>query len=330
MVNLVIVSLGGTIAMVEGKQGEGVTPSLSAKALLASIPGFRHEGSIEAETVLQLPSASLTLADVVKVLEWCRAKVEAGAGGIVLTQGTDTLEEVSFLLDLFWTSDAPLVMTGAMRHPASAGADGPANLQAALQVASAPESRGRGVLVVMNDVIHAARWVSKADALSVQAFVSVDGGIQGRIIENKPAYFHPPQARSPLPGPVGSDHKVGLMVCSLGSETDLIEHAATAGNYTGLVLAGFGAGHVSAKDADVIGRHTSRLPIIVASRTGGGRTAAATYGFPGSEMDLAKRGAWLAGWLSPVKARILLWAISASGLDSKDWRSQFEMRTGAN
>jgi len=329
MVNLVIGSLGGTIAMVGGKQGEGVTPSLSAEALLASIPGFRHDGRINAETVLQLPSASLTMTDVLKVLDWCRAQVEAGAGGIVLTQGTDTLEEVSFLLDLFWTSDVPLVMTGAMRHPASAGADGPANLQAALQVASAPESRGRGVLVVMNDVIHAARWVSKADALAVQAFVSVDGGIQGRVTEHKPAYFHPRRERTPLPGPVRWDHKVGLVFCTLGSDANPIDHAARTGGYAGLVIAAFGAGHVSADDADAIGRHAPHLPIIVGSRTGGGRTAAATYGFPGSEMDLAKRGAWLAGWLSPIKARILLWAIVASGLDKIDWRTQFDMRTGA-
>jgi L-asparaginase len=328
MVNLVIGSLGGTIAMVGGKQGEGVTPSLPAETLLASIPGFRHDGRIDAETVLQLPSASLTMTDVLKVLDWCRAQVAAGAGGIVLTQGTDTLEEVSFLLDLFWTSDIPLVVTGAMRHPASVGADGPANLQATLQVAAAPESRGRGVLVVMNDVIHAARWVSKADALAVQAFVSTDGGIQGRITENKPAYFHPRGERTPLPGPVRSDHKVGLIFCTLGSDTALIEHAATS-DYAGLVIAAFGAGHVSAADADVIGKYASHLPVIVGSRTGGGRTAAATYGFPGSEMDLVKRGAWLAGWLSPVKARILLWAIVASGLNKIDWRTQFDMRTGA-
>jgi len=142
-----------------------------------------------AESLLQLPSASLSFDHLLECLRWAEAKVDAGAVGVVLTQGTDTLEETAFFLDLYWDRPQPLILTGAMRTPAAVSADGPGNLLAAVQTAIAPGSRGRGVLVVMNDTIHAARWVSKADALSLHAFVSPDGGAAGRLVEGRPGVF---------------------------------------------------------------------------------------------------------------------------------------------
>src|SRR5690606_6148573 len=112
MGEILVGSLGGTIAMVEESEGGGALPRLGAEALLRSIPAFRHDDGVRAESLLQLPSASLGLRDVLFVLDWCRAAAKEKPDGIVLTQGTDTLEEVAFLLDLFWDSDMPLVVTG--------------------------------------------------------------------------------------------------------------------------------------------------------------------------------------------------------------------------
>jgi L-asparaginase/Glu-tRNA(Gln) amidotransferase subunit D len=139
-------SLGGTIAMAAETVGGGVVPKLGADQLIAAIPDLASIARIHAETLQSVPSASLTFEQMIGVLAWAQEKVRAGARGVVITQGTDTLEETSYLLDLFWSGDAPLVVTGAMRSASGVGADGPANLLAAVRVAIAEESRGRGVL----------------------------------------------------------------------------------------------------------------------------------------------------------------------------------------
>lgn len=328
MNEIIIGTLGGTIAMVEEQKGVGALPRLDAAALLRSVPSFSHEAGVRAESLLQLPSASLSLKDVLSVLDWCRRAAGESPAGIVLTQGTDTLEEVAYLLDLFWDSDVPLVVTGAMRTPMTPGADGPSNLLRALETARDPASRGRGVLVVMNDTIHSPRWVTKADALAADAFRSPDGGILGRVVEGWPCYFAAPATRETLPMPARRDHEVALVTSVLGQSPDLLRHALSSGHYAGVVVAAFGAGHVAAADAELVGEWTGRLPVVIASRTGGGSTASATYGFVGSEVDLAARGALLAGWLSPFKARILLWAIIASQQEDDAVRALFMSRTG--
>lgn len=326
MGEIFIGSLGGTIAMVEEQKGSGALPRLGAEALLRSIPSFQHADGVQAASLLQLPSASLSMKDVLSVLDWCRATASKNPDGIVLTQGTDTLEEVAFLLDLFWDSDVPLAVTGAMRTPTSPGADGPSNLLAALQTVRDPASRGRGVLVVMNDTIHASRRVAKDDALAVDAFRSPDGGILGRMVEGRPHYFAPPSGSEKLPMPRRRDHEVVVVNSSLGQSPDLLQHALSCGRYAGVIVAAFGAGHVAMADAEIIGDWADKLPVVIASRTGAGSTAAATYGFIGSEIDLKARGALLAGWLSPLKARILLWALIASQDDDEAVRVLFRSR----
>ena len=310
-------SLGGTISMTPSATAGGVVPTLDAAQLTASIPGLNAVAEIGAASILRLPSASLSTSDVLQSLAWAEEQVRDGAMGVVLTQGTDTIEETAFLLDLYWSHAQPLIVTGAMRTPLSAGADGPANLLAAVQVAVSPDSRGRGVLVVMNDTIHAARFVAKGDALSVQAFVSPDFGPLGRVIEGSPTYLGAPLHRTVLAKPSTPLPRIALVTALLGDDGELASAAIHAG-YEGVVVAGFGAGHVSAAFARRIESLTQQVPVVVASRTGGGCTATATYGFEGSEIDLAKRGALLAGWLSPLKARLVLAALLGANTPASD------------
>lgn len=314
-------SLGGTIAMAAETAGGGVVPKLGAGQLMAAIPDLTGIARIEAETLHSVPSASLTFEQMIGVLAWAQEKVREGARGVVITQGTDTLEETSYLLDLFWDTDAPLIVTGAMRSANGVGADGPANLLAAVRVAVAEESRGRGVLVVMNDTIHASRRVIKSDALSVQAFTSPVTGPLGVMLEGSPAYFHAPLARKVLQKPSRTDHHIALLEAAFSDTTDFIDHAARSGRYAGIIVAALGAGHVSTAYADVIGEFAHTLPILIATRTGANATASSTYGYPGSEIDLIRRGAIMAGWRSPRKARVLLWALIAAGLDNAKLRS---------
>ncbi|VVD93516.1 asparaginase [Pandoraea aquatica] len=309
-----VASLGGTISMTPSDAAGGVVPTLDATQLARSVPGLSEVATITTASIRQLPSASLRYDDLMEVLAWAEQQIAAGAVGVVLTQGTDTLEETAFLLDLFWKLPAPLILTGAMRAPQAAGADGPANLLSAVRTAIHPDSAGRGVLVVMNDTAHYARWVSKGDSLAVQAFVSLDGGVAARLVEGRPTFFHAAPVRAqPLARPVRAWPKVALLSAVLGDEGELAELAVRAG-YEAVVIAAQGAGHVSFGFAERIGELTQKVPVVIASRAAGGSTASQTYGYVGAEIDLVRRGAVMSGWLSGLKSRLLVTALLASGV----------------
>lgn len=305
---LAIAALGGTVSMQASHSGEGVIPTVSGETLLASVPELATLARITVETLGLLPSASLDFEVLLSVMSWAKYQVEQGAHGVVITQGTDTLEETSAFLDFLWDCDQPLVLTGAMRSAKQAGADGPANLLDACRVALAASSRQRGVQVVMNGQIHQAHCVRKTESLALQAFSSPVFGIAGLVVENAVRYFHHPTERKCLSWPQHTTQKVALLEASLGADTLLLENILHLG-YDGLVIAGFGAGHVSQKWAEVIEHIAEKIPVIIATRTGSGSTAQSTYGFIGSEMDLVRKGASMAGFLCPRKARVLLWLL---------------------
>lgn len=308
MPRLAIASLGGTVSMQAGSGLSAVRPELGCNEQLAKVPQLREMASLEVATLGMLPSASLGFAALLDVLAWARGEVERGAQAVILTQGTDTLEETAYFLDLLWPFDEPLVMTGAMRAASHPGSDGPANLLAAAQVALAHSSRGRGVLVVMNDQVHRAASVRKAASLALAAFESPGCGPQGHIVEGVVVYRLPPRRKEVLPLPHHIEHRVALLEACLDADTALLQGVAAQG-YQGLVVAGFGAGHVSAAWSTVLGQLVPVLPVIVATRTGSGPTASASYDFAGGEIDLQAKGLHMAGRLCPRKCRILLWLL---------------------
>lgn len=320
-------TLGGTIAMSSDTRTH-VTPQMGAEDLVVAVPGLEGVATVEPRTLANLPGASLTSEDLVGTLRWARRRVDAGATGVVLVQGTDTLEESAFLLDLYWDRTSPLVLTGAMRPPQRAGSDGPANLLASVATAVDPASEGLGVLVVMNDEIHAAAQVSKQDAMSVGAFHSPGFGPLGRVVEDRPTFANRPVHRGLVPMADSAERpapRVALVATHLDDVGEVLDLVVGNG-YDAAVLAAFGAGHVSTATAEAVSRATERMPVVFASRTGAGPTAEAMYGFPGSETDLMRRGAIAAGWLPPVKARLLLWALIRSGSTEEGLREEFRMR----
>lgn len=309
---LAIATLGGTISMQAHSGQRGVSPTLTAEAALAATPALRALADVHAATLCLQPSASLSVADLMGVLDWANEQADSGAQGIIVTLGTDAMEEAAFLLDLLWDHETPLVLTGAMRAATQAGADGPANLLAAAFTALEPGSRSRGVQVVINDSIHSARHVSKCDSLAMEAFASPLFGRQGVVIEGRVVYFRPPVARLTLPRPRQCDNHVALLEASLADPPLLLERIIDAG-YSGLVVAGFGAGHVSRDWATAIHTLTKVIPVVIGTRTGSGPTASETYGFAGAEIDLIAKGALMAGLLSPRKARLLMWVLIGCG-----------------
>lgn len=144
----------------------------------------------------QAPGASLRIDDVYALVEAMSQRARAGAAGVVVTQGTDTIEETAFLIDMLWPHDAPVAVTGAMRNPSLAGPDGPANLAAAIQTANSPAARGLGCLVVFAEEIHAARYARKTHSTSIAAFASPSTGPIGQVVEGQAQLLVRP-ARAP-------------------------------------------------------------------------------------------------------------------------------------
>ncbi len=305
---LSIASFGGTVSMQAAAVGCGVTPTLDCEQQLLQVPQLREMAQLSVASLGLVPSASLSFSALLDVLAWACREVAGGAQAVILTQGTDSLEETAYFLDLLWPFDAPLVMTGAMRSASQPGNDGPANLLAAAQVALAHASSGRGVLVVMNDQVHCAARVRKTASLALAAFESPGFGPVGEVVEGVVVYRDAPGRRKVLPLPHRTDQRVALLEACLDADTALLQALAPLG-YEGLVIAGFGAGHVSGSWSDVLDHLAPTLPVIVATRTGRGPTARTTYGFAGSEIDLQNKGVHMAGQLCPRKCRILLWLL---------------------
>ncbi|MFG1910501.1 asparaginase [Kribbella sp. NPDC048928] len=295
-------TLGGTISMAGNRR-------LTGDDLTAAMPGLSGLGhQVEIQDVEKIPSADLTAAKLLEVIDAASKAVTAGAAGVVVTQGTDTLEESAFLADLVWPHPQPLVFTGAMRNPTLAGPDGPANLLAALRVACSPAARDLGALVVFKEEIHAARWVRKTHSTSTGTFVSPNTGPIGHVVEDQVRVLTRPLRLDGVQGsaePAALDGiKVALYTVTLDDDGLLLR--GLADTHQGLVVAGYGVGHVPSALAPVLGELANRIPVVLTSRTGAGSILRSTYRSPGSETDLLQRGLIDGGFLDPYKARILL------------------------
>ncbi|WP_212748811.1 asparaginase [Nocardia cyriacigeorgica] len=298
-----VFALGGTIAMTRREDG-AVTPALSAEQLLSAVPGLdKLPIDIDVVNFRQCPGASLRIADVVE-LAAAIADRAPDIHGVVVTQGTDTIEETAYLIDLLHTLDLPIVVTGAMRNPTLPGPDGPANLMASISAAADPSTRSLGCLVVFNDEIHAACRVRKSHTTSTATFISPDGGPVGFVVEGRARVVNRQLNRATMPAPPNPDLRVPIATIALGEDPRSL--SALASEADGLVVAAMGAGHVPADLVQPLEAIAERIPVVLASRTGSGTVLASTYGFAGSEQDLLNRGLMRGGYIHPLKARLLL------------------------
>ena len=317
-----IFAMGGTIAMA-GRGERGVTPSLGADALVEAVPQLAEVASVEAQTFRLLPSPEVTIPDLFALADAIEQAVADGAEGVVVTHGTDTMEESAFVLDRILAVDAPVVVTGAMRNPTLAGPDGPANLLNSVRLAVHEPARGLGVMVVMNDEIHAARYVQKGVTSNPAAFRSAPAGPLGWFAEGAVRLVGSPGPRRRVAVARNAEVvPVALLTVTLGDDGRLIERALDAG-YRGIVMECTGGGHAAGWVADRLAEAAARVPVVMASRTGAGEMLRQTYDFKGSEIDLLARGLISAGWLDGLKARLLLTLLLMAGADDAAIREAF-------
>lgn len=303
---LLILSLGGTITMVRDDSG-GIAPSLGAEELVQSIPQLGEVAQLDARSLHRLPSPSIKLEHILEVADVIeRAFRDDGFDGAVVIQGTDTIEESAFLLDLLISGDKPVVVTGAMRGAEAPGADGPANLLAAARLAVSDEARGAGVLVVLNYDIHAARFVQKSHTALPSAFTSPLVGPLGVVAEGRPRLYARVPRLPVFPIADGAPAPIALLKIAMGYDARILKALPDTLGYAGLVIEGMGAGHVPADVAPILGDVAAKIPVVLASRSMTGPVFTNTYGYPGAEIDLIARGLIPSGFLSGLKARLLL------------------------
>ncbi len=321
-----LASLGGTITM-SSDDGHDVTPTLNANDLTAPLTQWITDVDIESATLQNVGSPQLTVMDALHTLEYAHAAVTNGAAGVVVVQGTDTVEETAYLLDLLWDRSEPIVCTGAMRSADEAGAEGAGNLVAAIRVATDPAMRDNGVLVVFNDEVHLATHVTKSDANALAAFSSAGWGPIARRVEDHiyVAYRRADRA-TPLQPPAPGAIRVPVLVAAYDDDGSALA-AVVATEPDGIVISSMGSGHmpVAMADAAEVAVHAG-IPVVFATRTGAGTTTRATYGYPGSEADLLARGLIGAGWLDPRKARLLLHVLVCAGANRAQIEEEFAVR----
>ena len=303
-----VLSTGGTIASKQDPAKGGYLPALSGEDLVSAVPAIKKIAQIQVEQISNIPSADITPEIWVRLagrVNELLAKPEIT--GIVVTYGTDTLEETAYFLDLTTISAKPVILVGSQRPASDPDSDDPRNLISAIRVAIASDAVGKGAMVAMNGQINAARDVTKTNTSQVETFRGLEFGALGVVDEEKVRFYRAPLRRQTFSlEPRTQLARVDIVSSYAGSDGLLIRSLLRDGSVQGLVISGLGLGGVSSAMFDAIQEVRSRgIPVVISTRVPTGRI------FPlsaskGSALSLKQIGCVLADNLSPQKARILL------------------------
>jgi L-asparaginase len=302
---VVILATGGTIAGQQKKPGEaGYTAGqVAVDAIIAAVPELHAVAQVRGEQIASIGSQDMSDQIWLRLLRRIGELVnDQAVGGIVVTHGTDTIEETAFFLDLTVATDKPVVLVGAMRPATAVGADGPLNLLNAVKIAAAPESRGRGVLVTLNEEIHSAREVTKTNTTEVQTFRSPNAGPVGLFTAGHLRYQRAPGGGRPHfeLGDRADLPRVEIVYAHANMHAGLVAAGAQLGA-RGLVLAGVGNGNMSQGAMDAFAALAQQGTVVVrSSRVGSGWVSRNV------EVDDDALGFVTSQDLNPQKARILL------------------------
>ena len=315
---------GGTISMrVDAREG-GAVPSLSAEEILGAAHGVDDVAEVAAEQWGRFPGPHMTVAR-----QWAlRTRIAAlvddpTVDGVVVTHGTDTLEETAYLVARSVDARKPVVFTGAMRAASDLGYDGPQNLLDAVRVAAAPESRGHGVLVVMGARVFAALEDTKSHTHQLDAFEAPGAGPLGTVDEDRVLFRRRLVNVPPVIAPAAPAEPVDIVATWAGGDARLLD-ASRASGALGVVVAAMGRGNVPPEVVPGIARWVEAgRPVVITSRAGRGRVGQ-TYAYPGGGRKLWELGALFAGARRPAQARIDLMLALGAGYGPDALRALFD------
>lgn len=297
--NVLLLTTGGTIAI--SASGELLKGPQLLEGIEKNLPAH-----VTVETFADRPSAHFSIEHVWNLRNHVLEQAQSGKwSGIVLTHGTDTMEETAYLLDLTCDTEIPIILTGAMRTPHRAGADGPANVSAAIRVAAEENARGRGAMIVLHDEIHSARTVTKSTANNVTAFSSPRWGPMGVIEPNRIHWGWNREREIIAPQQLNND--VHLLKVALDADVFVL-NALIEKPVAALVIEAFGSSRIPPAWAQAVERATGRgITVAIVSRTGSGDSYD-TYPYEGAYNDLKARGAIFLDDITGPKARLKLMA----------------------
>lgn len=319
-----LLATGGTIASRLDPDTGAVVPAVSPEDLLAAVPELADVGPIEVTELDRVNGWNVTPEVMERAARAARsALLDDDVDGVVVTHGTDTVEETLYLADLLAgdvTDRGAITFACAMRSSGELGADGPRNLRDAVRLASDPAARGRGALLVVNDEVHCARWATKTDTANVSTFRSWPGGPVGHLEQGQPRFVLDTPPRPPVGDAL--DHRVALVKAYTGMDDALLRWLVDDRGVHGIVVEGTGAGNVPGALVPGIDHAIGRgVAVVVASRCLTGRPQP-IYGGPGGGVTLAEHGVVRANGLNGPKARLGL--MVALGIDRdpdhvRDW-----------
>ena len=320
---VVVLATGGTIASQYDPDVGALAPQLTGEDIVASVPGLREVARVSVEQIANVGSRNMT-PEIWRTLAGRANELLASPdiAGVIVTHGTDTLEETAYFLDLTVTSEKPVVVVGAQRAPTFFDTDGPRNLLNAVRVAVSEEAIGMGTLVVMNGQINAARDVTKTNTLDVETFKTLDFGVLGVADIDAVRFYRAPLRRQTIPLREGDRlPRVEIVSQYAGADGRLIRLLLEDGELDGLVIEGVGLGHVSSRTLEVIRDVRARgIPVALSTRVPTGRIVP-VYAINVELLDL---GCVEADNLSPQKARILLMLAMTRTLDSRELQQYFD------
>jgi L-asparaginase len=314
---IALIFTGGTISMRLDPATGAAVPALGADEIVAQVPGLDAIAEVEIDDFARWPGPHVTPDHMWQLARRASAWLERpDIDGLVITHGTDTIEETAYLLDLLLLTDKPVVLVGAMRTVSDPSWDGPANLLAAARVAACPDARGLGVLVVMDDRILPAREVRKVHTESSTAFATPEFGPLG-VVDAGRVLLRRSLPRHPQWRDAGAD--AGLRVARIDTRVELVQaytgmsdrvvRLLTSEGQRGLAVIGFGRGNVPPAIVPAIADAVrAGVLVTISSRSAAGRVSP-RYGYEGGGRHLLDQGAVLAGHLPGAKARLLLMVI---------------------
>jgi L-asparaginase len=306
--NIIVLATGGTIAgaAASGTQSGYTSGQVTIDAMLDSVPGIRDLANLKGEQVANVGSQDMSFDVMLKLVKRINELLPANdVDGIVITHGTDTMEETAFFLNLTVKSEKPVIMVGSMRPSTAVSADGPLNLYDAVAVAADPKAKGRGVLVVMNDWIQAAHSLTKTSTTAVQTFMSPLRGLVGVSAYGKNDFYNNPQWKHTTSSEfdvanVTKMPRVDIIFADADMSADLIDCSVNNGA-KGIVIAGVGNGNMNKASMDAAARAVKKGVVVVRSS----RVPTGTVG-RNVEVKDDELGFIASDELNPQKARILL------------------------